>query len=110
MIRRPPRSTPLYSSAASDVYKRQHRALVAASFPKEHLGGRLRFSGAGGRGEPAVHDEAVAVLHQEMPPVREFGLLALDPGEAGVGVGGGGVGLVCETLPAEVDLLVAPGP
>src|SRR5660398_161135 len=24
MIRRPPRSTPLYSSAASDVYKRQH--------------------------------------------------------------------------------------
>src|SRR5660398_291559 len=26
MIRRPPRSTPLYSSAASDVYKRQGRA------------------------------------------------------------------------------------
>src|SRR5665647_3948102 len=26
MIRRPPRSTPLYSSAASDVYKRQARA------------------------------------------------------------------------------------
>src|SRR5660397_291923 len=26
MIRRPPRSTPLYSSAASDVYKRQHWA------------------------------------------------------------------------------------
>src|SRR5660397_132338 len=25
MIRRPPRSTPLYSSAASDVYKRQER-------------------------------------------------------------------------------------
>ena len=25
MIRRPPRSTPLYSSAASDVYKRQPR-------------------------------------------------------------------------------------
>src|SRR5660397_27526 len=25
MIRRPPRSTPLYSSAASDVYKRQAR-------------------------------------------------------------------------------------
>src|SRR5674476_1665593 len=25
MIRRPPRSTPLYSSAASDVYKRQRR-------------------------------------------------------------------------------------
>ena len=28
MIRRPPRSTPLYSSAASDVYKRQVVALV----------------------------------------------------------------------------------
>src|SRR5660398_331971 len=42
MIRRPPRSTPLYSSAASDVYKRQVRAglscieesgVCAASFP-----------------------------------------------------------------------------
>src|SRR3546814_6445837 len=28
MIRRPPRSTPLYSSAASDVYKRQVSALA----------------------------------------------------------------------------------
>ena len=28
MIRRPPRSTPLYSSAASDVYKRQHQRLA----------------------------------------------------------------------------------
>src|SRR5665647_2489782 len=27
MIRRPPRSTPLYSSAASDVYKRQEHVL-----------------------------------------------------------------------------------
>ena len=27
MIRRPPRSTPLYSSAASDVYKRQEEML-----------------------------------------------------------------------------------
>src|SRR5660397_228514 len=30
MIRRPPRSTPLYSSAASDVYKRQTQHSVAA--------------------------------------------------------------------------------
>ena len=29
MIRRPPRSTPLYSSAASDVYKRQQLLLAA---------------------------------------------------------------------------------
>src|SRR5450759_5111276 len=28
MIRRPPRSTPLYSSAASDVYKRQIQGLA----------------------------------------------------------------------------------
>ena len=28
MIRRPPRSTPLYSSAASDVYKRQVAGLI----------------------------------------------------------------------------------
>ena len=31
MIRRPPRSTPLYSSAASDVYKRQVLPITAAS-------------------------------------------------------------------------------
>ena len=31
MIRRPPRSTPLYSSAASDVYKRQKNASSATS-------------------------------------------------------------------------------
>ena len=31
MIRRPPRSTPLYSSAASDVYKRQGSAFLPSS-------------------------------------------------------------------------------
>src|SRR5660397_249212 len=31
MIRRPPRSTPLYSSAASDVYKRQN--FFSATYP-----------------------------------------------------------------------------
>src|SRR5674476_1704650 len=31
MIRRPPRSTPLYSSAASDVYKRQIKGTVRHS-------------------------------------------------------------------------------
>src|SRR5660397_279407 len=34
MIRRPPRSTPLYSSAASDVYKRQ----LAGELPLERGG------------------------------------------------------------------------
>src|SRR5674476_680889 len=41
MIRRPPRSTPLYSSAASDVYKRQRvgPALAVAAFLRaEHRG------------------------------------------------------------------------
>ena len=32
MIRRPPRSTPLYSSAASDVYKRQKQYLLGRQF------------------------------------------------------------------------------
>src|SRR5660398_50009 len=31
MIRRPPRSTPLYSSAASDVYKRQDGIVMAGN-------------------------------------------------------------------------------
>src|SRR5660398_282051 len=37
MIRRPPRSTPLYSSAASDVYKRQltvDRLLLTGFYPR----------------------------------------------------------------------------
>ena len=38
MIRRPPRSTPLYSSAASDVYKRQiHRALNGLTGLNVHI-------------------------------------------------------------------------
>ena len=34
MIRRPPRSTPLYSSAASDVYKRQANKTLALSMSR----------------------------------------------------------------------------
>src|SRR5660398_183896 len=48
MIRRPPRSTPLYSSAASDVYKRQAYGLVSywtaylkANYPTEYMAGLL---------------------------------------------------------------------
>ena len=36
MIRRPPRSTPLYSSAASDVYKRQEENLVGILCVPKH--------------------------------------------------------------------------
>eukprot|EP00826_Nyctotherus_ovalis_P060367 TRINITY_DN8460_c0_g3_i1.p1 TRINITY_DN8460_c0_g3~~TRINITY_DN8460_c0_g3_i1.p1 ORF type:complete len:490 (-),score=143.26 TRINITY_DN8460_c0_g3_i1:83-1531(-) len=44
MIRRPPRSTPLYSSAASDVYKRQ--VSTAISLSKENLEKLERVRGA----------------------------------------------------------------
>ena len=35
MIRRPPRSTPKPSSAASDVYKRQHTGFYVRAFAEE---------------------------------------------------------------------------
>src|SRR5660397_73094 len=41
MIRRPPRSTPLYSSAASDVYKRQAILLTPARRGEIVLGNAL---------------------------------------------------------------------
>src|SRR5450759_67196 len=37
MIRRPPRSTPLYSSAASDVYKRQGLGLANGPLERGHV-------------------------------------------------------------------------
>src|SRR5665647_1458405 len=42
MIRRPPRSTPLYSSAASDVYKRQGPYSLVTQQP---LGGKAQMGG-----------------------------------------------------------------
>src|SRR5660398_282488 len=39
MIRRPPRSTPLYSSAASDVYKRQ---MITFEYRFDVLPGKLK--------------------------------------------------------------------
>ena len=42
MIRRPPRSTPLYSSAASDVYKRQR---YYNSLSEQREGGALDIFG-----------------------------------------------------------------
>src|SRR5660397_286607 len=48
MIRRPPRSTPLYSSAASDVYKRQpfKRALRELNVTLERIREAAAFCGA----------------------------------------------------------------
>src|SRR5660397_123567 len=59
MIRRPPRSTPLYSSAASDVYKRQ-TPLRPARAPSE--GARPR----GGRspGRPSIRLIHVVEIRQ----------------------------------------------
>ena len=44
MIRRPPRSTPLYSSAASDVYKRQPSASAVLQCAGSHAGHLPRLS------------------------------------------------------------------
>src|SRR5660398_191204 len=59
MIRRPPRSTPLYSSAASDVYKRQTPVLVGGSglYVRAVLD-ELRFPGT----DPAVRARLEAEL------------------------------------------------
>src|SRR5450759_5330512 len=51
MIRRPPRSTPLYSSAASDVYKRQYQA-------HSHWDWRNNTSSVGITGEGVTGREA----------------------------------------------------
>src|SRR5450759_223268 len=59
MIRRPPRSTPLYSSAASDVYKRQGKARVADGAHGKKIAPVLRV---GGRDVPAqAADVSVSV-------------------------------------------------
>src|SRR5450759_239931 len=47
MMRRPPRSTPLYSSAASDVYKRQVRVAPPPRIPPvpwARIGSRIGFN------------------------------------------------------------------
>src|SRR5660398_76853 len=53
MIRRPPRSTPLYSSAASDVYKRQQGGIRGRAVGEPGRGGR---TGRGGGCPPALLD------------------------------------------------------
>ena len=74
-----------------------HRHGAPASpgaLPAKHQGGCLRFGRAGRPGELAVDDEAVAVLDEDVPAVREFGFFALDPGQAGIRIGGRGVRVV----------------
>ena len=63
MIRRPPRSTPLYSSAASDVYKRQVYELVEW-FGGAFLGNDTANAFVGAQNDPwdSQKDMAVAVV------------------------------------------------
>src|SRR5674476_690684 len=79
MIRRPPRSTPLYSSAASDVYKRQigtefvfgrgHQVRFAPGSQLAgvgHADGRIRFSAEAAEGALAQvqrHRTRSTVIH-----------------------------------------------
>src|SRR5660397_298302 len=87
MIRRPPRSTPLYSSAASDVYKRQVvtnpncttimmavtlKPLVKFNIEKIYLASMQAISGAGYDGVPsmAILDNVIPYIGQEEEKVE----------------------------------------
>src|SRR5660397_274459 len=78
MIRRPPRSTPLYSSAASDVYKRQD-ATVRFALKK--------WTGPLTKSDLAVDSSYNTRLYEGMPPgpISSPGLAAiraaLDPAD-----------------------------
>src|SRR5450759_2310788 len=84
MIRRPPRSTPLYSSAASDVYKRQvqDRGLAAraeAPVRLQRTEGRVgtsagRLQGVRGRflaGDPAHGEREAQAVGRRAPFTSE---------------------------------------
>src|SRR5665647_3915231 len=84
MIRRPPRSTPLYSSAASDVYKRQ--APDGGVQPQGQRGGAFgsaAFPGLGGLAAEVLFDVAEADLDGPAGGVAGGDLVA-----GGVQVGG----------------------
>src|SRR5660397_5439 len=74
MIRRPPRSTPLYSSAASDVYKRQALpGLVRPVTDEIHFGERVGLIGPNGTGKTQL----VRLLAGE--PIAHSGEVVLGP-------------------------------
>src|SRR5665647_2610167 len=74
MIRRPPRSTPLYSSAASDVYKRQRLRIVlagvSASGPRPATGRRRLGAQPDrtGRGDPVTGGVSAAAVFAVTEP------------------------------------------
>ena len=61
MIRRPPRSTPLYSSAASDVYKRQEPPRVGPMLPPTRAPLMKTPTGSAG---PAPSSRTLTHVHQ----------------------------------------------
>src|SRR5665647_3826421 len=77
MIRRPPRSTPLYSSAASDVYKRQSSQRPCSTRPATTARRRGRSVDDDPHGTPAVPcrdsatDAASPQAPQETPTCHE---------------------------------------
>src|SRR5450759_1254428 len=132
MIRLPPRPTPLYSSAASDVYKRQHHAgrapddllqarqqlrRHAQAFQALHSGAaieqahRHRFAVLRRHGRYAHVDAPVAYAHVETPVLRQafFGNVQtrheLDPLHQGGGDLDVGFGLQLQhAIDAEANL------
>jgi hypothetical protein len=78
--------------------------------PRDHVHGGGALPGAAGWGQFVIHDQAVAVLHQDMALVAELRTLA--PALAvqpRFRVGLGGMGIVAALLPMEVAFAVAPG-
>src|SRR5674476_420746 len=62
MIRRPPRSTPLYSSAASDVYKRQGGSNAIGLFYAFIEGSNVRLIGCEAAGHGVDTDKTAATM------------------------------------------------
>src|SRR5450759_2091753 len=76
MIRRPPRSTPLYSSAASDVYKRQVFGEVGAALTPDEAGRTVRN---GAEGDAMIADMRLAGVHAEIDPAVDHLQRPADP-------------------------------
>src|SRR5665647_3678800 len=68
MIRRPPRSTPLYSSAASDVYKRQVQACGRRGAREQRGPGQRRVDHRVDRDEDPEDDDADDRQDRRDPP------------------------------------------
>src|SRR5665647_3823626 len=83
MIRRPPRSTPLYSSAASDVYKRQQHALQPNRWtPALSTPGVM---GLNHLHQPAPGHHLLHLLQKHFAPCTLFLLLVLGLGKTDLG-------------------------